>query len=308
MEWLIFLMLLGSCGACLLAFFVENNANPLKARLGKLVRNEVKAAASEVNYGADLEGPQLPTWLVDLAELGEKLVGKGKSRDKQKSLLLQAGWRQPEALGLLTVIKAGLGVGLALAMMILNGGINFNLGDLALYLGIYFAGGLIPEFILKSQAAKRYTEITRGMPDALDLMVICAEAGLPFTRIIKVVSKELKLNAPILADELAVTNAELQLLPDRGTALRHLAERTMVPTVEGMVATLIQAERYGTPLAQALHNIADESRNTMILTLEEQAGKLPARLSIPLMTMILPPVVALVGAPALMRVIRSLLE
>ena len=75
-----------------------------------------------------------------------------------------------------------------------------------------------------------------------------------------------------------------------------------------MVSTLIQGEQFGTPLAQALHNIASESRSTLILTLEERAGKLPARLSIPLMTLILPPVVAIVAAPALMRVIRTLMQ
>jgi len=110
-----------------------------------------------------------------------------------------------------------------------------------------------------------------------------------------------------MADELAYTSAELQLLPDRAQALRHLAERTSVAAIESMVGSLIQAERYGTPLAQALRTIADESRSTLILTLEEKAGKLPAQLSLPLMTLILPPVVALVATPALVRVIRSLM-
>lgn len=146
------------------------------------------------------------------------------------------------------------------------------------------------------------------MPDALDLMVICAEAGLPFSRIVKVVARELKLSAPALARELEITSAELEIFTNRSAALRNLAERTRVQSVESMVSTLIQAEQFGTPLAQALHNIAAESRSTLILTLEERAGKLPARLSIPLMTLILPPVVALVAAPALMRVIRSLMN
>jgi len=223
-------------------------------------------------------------------------------------LLTQAGWRQNEAMGLFMIVKTGLGLTLALLVIMSGGESELDLGSMALCLGAFFAGGIIPEALLKARAAKRHNAITRSIPDALDLMVICAEAGLPFPRIIKVVSKELELSAPILAEELAVTNAELQLLPDRSNALRHLAERTQVPSVESMVGTLIQAERYGTPLAQALHNIAAESRNTLILTLEERAGKLPAKLSVPLMTMILPPVVALVATPSLMRVIRSLLQ
>ncbi|MNT80432.1 hypothetical protein D3C72_2198830 [compost metagenome] len=81
-----------------------------------------------------------------------------------------------------------------------------------------------------------------------------------------------------------------------------------MPTIESMVGSLGQAERYGTPLAQALRTIAEESRSRLILELEEKAGKLPAQLSVPLMTLILPPVVAIVATPALMRVIRTLMQ
>jgi len=306
MTLLILLLLLSAFTICLLVFFSERERNPLEARLGKLPLSQSDSASAGMPV-MDSSEKQIPDWAVPFSAFGEKLAGSQKDRDKQRRLLTQAGWRDDEAVGLFMVIKSGFGVALVILAIVVGGLESFSLVNIALYLGAYFVGGLAPELFLKFRAAKRYNEIMRSMPDALDLMVICAEAGLPFTRIIKVVAKELELSAPALSEELAVTNAELQLLPDRSTALRHLAERTMVPSVETMVATLIQAERYGTPLSQALHNIADESRNTMILTLEELAGKLPARLSIPLMTMILPPVVALVATPALMRVIRSLL-
>ncbi len=306
MEWFIIMMMLGACGMCLLAFWIENKPNPLNARLGKsaLTKADTHSSGSSLEEQAESASP----WLATIAQFGEKLAGSGKSRENQRRLLTQAGWRQNEAMGLFMIVKTGLGLTLALLVIMSGGESELDLGSMALCLGAFFAGGIIPEALLKARAAKRHNAITRSIPDALDLMVICAEAGLPFPRIIKVVSKELELSAPILAEELAVTNAELQLLPDRSNALRHLAERTQVPSVESMVGTLIQAERYGTPLAQALHNIAAESRNTLILTLEERAGKLPAKLSVPLMTMILPPVVALVATPSLMRVIRSLLQ
>jgi tight adherence protein C len=183
---------------------------------------------------------------------------------------------------------------------------RFGMSGLAVGLIALFIGAALPELLLRQRAARRHETLSRSMPDTLDLMVICAEAGLPFPRILKVVSRELALSAPPMAQELAYTSAELQLLPDRTQALRHLAERTRVSAVDSMVSSLIQAERYGTPLSQALRTIADESRSTLILTLEERAGKLPAQLSLPLMTLILPPVVALVATPALVRVIRSL--
>lgn len=304
MQWLVVLMLLAGCGACILAVFNENKQNPLMARLGRRTPSADGAQPGDLDVGVESVSPRL----AGMAQFGEKLAGTSKSREEQRRLLIQAGWRQEEAMGIFMIVKTGLGLFCMLLALFSGGGSGLSLGSIALAMGAYFAGGVVPEFLLKARAAKRHNAIMRSMPDALDLMVICAEAGLPFPRIVKVVSRELELSAPVLADELAVTNAELQLLPDRSSALRHLAERTRVPTVESMVATLIQAERYGTPLAQALHNIAAESRNTLILTLEERAGKLPARLSIPLMTMILPPVVALVATPALMRVIRSLLQ
>ena len=131
-------------------------------------------------------------------------------------------------------------------------------------------------------------------------------AELALGRVLQVVSREMALSAQEMADELRYTCAELQLLSDRAKALLNLAERTGVAGIETMVSTLIQAERYGTPLSQALRTISDESRKTLILTLEERAGKLPAQLSVPLMTLILPPIIAMMGAPAMVRIVRLL--
>lgn len=301
-----FLLLSASCILGLLAFNAERGRISISDRLEKHIRVDGGKTSAAAQADLAFDGAALPAWLSSLAAIGEKLSGGGTGRHKLERLVVQAGWRRKEALGLLMLAKVGLGLCLMLPLLPFDGG-GLELRDLAFMLGALFVGNMIPEAFLKMRAAKRHNSILRSMPDGLDLMVICAEAGLPFPRILKVVSRELELSSPVLADELAVTSAELQLLPDRTNALRHLAERTGVPTVESMVATLIQAERYGTPLAQALRNIAEESRNTLILTLEEKAGKLPARLSIPLMTLILPPVVALVATPALMRVIRSLM-
>lgn len=250
--------------------------------------------------------PAISAQWMPISRLGSRFAGGEKSLAATERLLAQAGFAKKGAAGLFLFLKTVLGFAAAATVLILAQSVN--MGTFAGALLSYFAAGTAPEWLLKSIAARRHNRIERAMPDALDLMVICAEAGLPFTRIMKVVSRELQLSAPPLAKELALTSAELEILPDRATALKNLAARTCVQSVESMVSTLIQAEQFGTPLAQALSNIAQESRTTLILTLEERAGKLPARLSIPLMTLILPPVVALVAAPALMRVIRSLMS
>lgn len=290
-TWIIFFALaLLSIVVFVFALRSQQDAEALEDRLAGTIDEE---AASHPHQAGGIE--PLPEWIQPAARFGLKLAGNDKSRETTALLLAQAGFARPGSLGVFLLLKTMLGLGIAAALFF--GTQERSIGTIALMGAGYFAGGILPEWILKSMAARRYTALERSMPDALDLMVICAEAGLPFTRIVKVVSRELELSAPVLAHELALTNAELEIMP----------ERTRVPSIEGMVSTLIQAEQFGTPLAQALHNIAAESRSTLILTLEERAGKLPARLSLPLMTLILPPVVAIVAAPALMRVIRSLL-
>lgn len=303
MGWIIFAVLAGLSTALFAAVLKRTqSAERLADRLDETI--EVGEAAAKTAPAAGLE--PLPGWMQSVAAVGVKLAGNDKSREETAKLLAQAGFARPGSLGFFLALKSLLGVGLALALFFATD--ERSIGTIALMGVGYFVGGIAPEWILKAMAARRYTALERSMPDALDLMVICAEAGLPFARIVKVVAREMALSAPVLAQELALTNAELEIMPERAAALRNLAARTRVPSIESMVSTLIQAEQFGTPLAQALHNIASESRSSLILTLEERAGKLPARLSIPLMTLILPPVVAIVAAPALMRVIRSLLS
>lgn len=280
--------------------------NPLHERLASAPETASRRTAVVI---ARNDQPLSPT-LRAIAEFGARLAGTEQDRRSSERLLTQAGWRRPEAVGLLTAAKYASGLGLCVLVqwLLVAPQNRFGLTGLSAGLIALFVGNLLPELWVKLRAARRHEALARCMPDALDLMVICAEAGLPFPRILKTVARELKLSAPVMADELAYTSAELQLLPDRAGALRHLAERTRVATIESMVGSLIQAERYGTPLAQALRTIAEESRSRLILELEERAGKLPAQLSVPLMTLILPPVVAIVATPALLRVIRSLMQ
>ena len=249
----------------------QQDAEALEDRLAGTIDEE---AAAHPHQAGGIE--PLPEWIQPAARFGLKLAGNDKSRETMALLLAQAGFARPGSLGVFLLLKTLLGIGIAAALFF--GTQERSIGTIALMGAGYFAGGILPEWVLKSMAARRYTALERSMPDALDLMVICAEAGLPFTRIVKVVSRELELSAPVLAHELALTNAELEIMPERSAALRNLAERTRVPSIEGMVSTLIQAEQFGTPLAQALHNIAAESRSTLILTLEERAGKLPPSL------------------------------
>lgn len=303
-------ILLAGVGLLLIGLHQRSKLAPLRQRL----RPDTTQASAPIRQDDILrdQGLQLPARLQALllptARFGEGLAGTDNDRQKLRRLLSMAGFRNPEALGLLMVGKYALGLLLAMVVLfgVLEPGSRLGMNGLAGGLMALFAGTTAPELWLKMRSTKRGERLSRSLPDGLDLMVICAEAGLPLGRVLQVVSKELALSAPELADELRYTYAELQILSDRPRALLNLAERTGVSGIESMVATLIQAERYGTPLSQALRTISEESRKTLILNLEERAGKLPAQLSVPLMTLILPPIVAMMGAPAMVRVIRLL--
>ncbi|NIE73208.1 type II secretion system F family protein [Pantoea sp. Tr-811] len=280
-----------------------------------VLRERLTRDSSAVQAQADIlrdQALQVPQQLQALAQasarVGEQLAGAERDRRKLRELLTLAGLRQREALGLLVLGKYLLGLLLASLVLLagFDSGQRLTLNGMTAALIALFVGTLLPELWLKARAARRGGRLERSLPDALDLMVICAEAGLPLGRILQVVAKELALSAPEMAEELRYTCAELQLVSDRAKALQHFAERTGVSGIESMVSTLIQAERYGTPLSHALRTISDESRKTLVLTLEERAGKLPAQLSVPLMTLILPPIIAMMGAPALVRIVRLL--
>ncbi|WP_417796601.1 type II secretion system F family protein [Terasakiella pusilla] len=295
----------------LFALFLTHNQNLLAKRLGATEPDHIN---SGVNAGVvQARHREIPVWasrlMGVLSRFGERLAGTENDRQQIRRLLGMAGYRSPEALGLIVLAKYVLGVFLLLLMVfvVLDAEQRFGLTGLAGGLIALFVGTLIPELLLKSKAARRGGALARSVPEGLDLMVICAEAGLPLGRVLQVVSKELGLSAPELADELRHTFLELQIAGNRSNALLNLSERCGVAEIESMVATLLQAERYGTPLSQALRTISEESRKSLILGLEEQAGKLPAQMSVPLMVLILPPIIAMMGAPAMVRLVRTLL-
>ncbi|MBE5214409.1 type II secretion system F family protein [Pectobacterium quasiaquaticum] len=286
-------------------------------RLEIRMRGHLPVASAEVASQENIlrgQGTALSSWLEKIlqpvATQGERLSGSDRDRRNLRRLLDLAGLRRNEAVGWLVMGKfvAGALFAIALVWGWLPPADRAGLTGVAAGLIGFFVGSMVPEWWLKWRAASRGEKLARAVPDALDLMVVCAEAGLPIGRVLQVVSKELGLSSPEMADELHYTAAELQILSDRTLAMKHLAERTRVSEIESMVATLIQAERYGTPLSQALRTIADESRKTLILGLEEKAGKLPAQLSVPLMALILPPIIAIMASPALVRVIRLLAQ
>jgi tight adherence protein C len=148
--------------------------------------------------------------------------------------------------------------------------------------------------------------LRKQLPDALDLLVICAEAGLSLDAALTRVARELGGSAPQLADEFGLTSVELGFLPNRRQALLNLAKRTDLASVRGVVNTLVQTERYGTPLAHALRVLAAEFRDERMLKAEEKAARLPATLTVPMILFILPTLFLVLIGPAIIRTLETL--
>jgi len=161
-----------------------------------------------------------------------------------------------------------------------------------------FAGYKGPEIYLSNIAKKRSDAIRKGLPDALDLLVICAEAGLTVDASFNRVAKELGRAYPELGDEFALTAIELSFLNERRMAFNNLAYRVDLEAVKGVVTTMVQTERYGTPLASALRVLSAEFRNERMMRAEEKAARLPAIMTVPLILFILPVLFIVILGPA----------
>ncbi|MCX7676363.1 MAG: type II secretion system F family protein, partial [Alteraurantiacibacter sp.] len=155
-----------------------------------------------------------------------------------------------------------------------------------------------PELYLKNIATKRLQAIQKGLPDALALLVICAEAGLTVDAAFNRVARELGRAYPELGDEFALTAIELSFLTERRQAFENLAYRVDLDAVRGVVTTMIQTERYGTPLASALRVLSAEFRNERMMRAEEKAARLPAIMTVPLILFILPVLFVVILGPA----------
>jgi len=169
-------------------------------------------------------------------------------------------------------------------------------------LGGAVLGFFSPDVFLKNLIKKRAHQMELGLPDALDLLVICAEAGLSLDASLQRVSRELELTWGELSEEFGITAGELTYLPDRKQAFENLNARTNMASVRGVVNTLLQTAKFGTPLAQSLRILAAEFREQRLIRAEEKAARLPAMLTVPMILFILPTLFIVLLGPAGMTI------
>lgn len=175
----------------------------------------------------------------------------------------------------------------------------------AIPFGGFAAGYYLPQLLLRNLIERRQQSIQRAFPDALDLLLICVESGMSVEAGFARVAAEMGTQSPELAEEMALTNAELSFLPDRTHAYENLAIRTGIDGVKAVTTSLIQAERYGTPVGTALRVMAEENRSMRMQAAEKKAAALPAQLTVPMIVFFLPVLFMVILGPAAMRFFDS---
>ena len=217
--------------------------------------------------------------------------------------LAQAGIRSKDAVVALLfarlVLPIFLGGGMLLAVYVFgvfDGYSNFT--QMLIAGGSLFGSYKAPDLFVQNLISKRSDAIRKGLPDALDLLVICAEAGLTVDAAFHRVARELGAGYPELGDEFALTSIELGFLTDRRQAFENLSNRVALDSVRGVVTTMVQTEKYGTPLASSLRVLSAEFRNERMMRAEEKAARLPAIMTVPLILFILPVLFVVILGPA----------
>ena len=250
-----------------------------------------------------------------------RLVRKNQTADKMRTFLGRLQVLQEEQVKEVQQKLAQAGIrskDLAVAVIFGRMVLPIIFGGLALFLiywvdmwpdltsfkrSMYTMGALIlgykaPDLFVDNKRQKRTHAIRKGLPDALDLLVICAEAGLTVDSAFSRVSKELGRAYPELGEEFALTSIELGFLTERRQAFENFAYRVNLESVKGVVTTMIQTEKYGTPLASALRVLSAEFRNERMMRAEEKAARLPAIMTVPLSLFILPVLFVVILGPA----------
>jgi tight adherence protein C len=225
--------------------------------------------------------------------------------DSSRDLLRQAGLRSERNLVSYLTIRLISPVLLAILAYIYSEALFEDLSTLTraiITIAAALFGFYLPQIMVKNLVARRQASIQRAWSDALDLLLICVESGMAVEPALQRVSREIGPASVPLAEELTLTVAELSYLQDRRKAFENLAKRTGLPTVKAVVTSLVQSERYGTPLGTALRVLAQENRDARMFEAERKAAALPPRLTVPMIAFFLPVIFVVILGPAIIQV------
>ena len=273
------------------------------------LQNQAHSAAKKDSKGAQHKASTAKNLLARAAPALSRpsMPQSEEARSNLRMKLANAGFHGQQTAGVFLASKTALGV--ALALVGLGGALALRLSGRNVLGLTVFAGAvglMLPNLWLALAIKSRKEKINHGMPDSLDLMVVTIEAGLGLDAALQRVSDEMKSVHPELAEELILTTLETQMGLSRSESLHNLALRTDVPEMKSLTAILIQAERFGTSIAQAVRTHADSMRVKRSQQAEERAAKTAVKLILPLILFIFPALFVVLAGPAMMKLFETL--
>jgi tight adherence protein C len=296
---LVWLLLAIGGAVCLFAYgvslLVAGATDPVRRRVAE-VTSPLPGDARALDLG----------WLV--SPLAKFVMPKASAeRDSTHTRLVQAGFRTPQSLRNFYGTKLILALCLPLVVVVASRwlpALSTNVIGFLLVLAA-FIGVRLPDIALEHVRQRRIKRLRNGLPDALDLLVVCVESGLGLAPAIERVARELEFSHPDLGQELALVNAEMRAGVERPVALRNLANRSGVDDISGLVGLLIQTIRFGTSVAEALRVYSEEFRDKRMQKAEEQAAKIGTKMIFPLVLCLFPSFFIVAIGPAVLRIIAA---
>ncbi len=290
-------------GLALLLWHDLRHSERLSARL-RMARSGGGPAEPEPGAG-------LSPVLRIVTAIGETIARSGalsaRTLEELRQTLHVAGFRGDHGLGLFVGTKLLLAIGLPLLVLIAVWLLHFNVPYPTAVAAVAAAVGLLaPDKVVQHLRTRYLRSLEDGMPDALDMMVICGQAGLGLEASIERVGIEIRHAHPVVAEELTRTAHEMQVNADTRVALLNFGKRTGLESAQRLSAMLIQSMQYGTPMALALRTLSAEQRQEMLAKYETKAGRLPVLLTLPMIIFILPCVFLVVAGPAMVDVYRAM--
>ena len=277
--------------------------NPVKRRLA--------GQAAPVERSATLRTDRDSAWHNFIKSIEDKVVPNNeKERSKLQDKLIHAGFMSPNAVTIFYAVRIPFAVALPLGFFLLGPSI---LGPLSMQKTILYGaicglvGLYLPNYWLSRRLDARQRRIGEGFPDALDMLVVCTEAGLGLDAAFQRVGSQISRAHPELAEQIAWVSLEMRAGKTRQDALRDMAKRIGLPEIQSFVTLLIQSDALGASIAQTLRVNSDEMRVRRVMKAEEKAYSLPVKLSIPLVMFILPSMITVVLLPGIIGIIRNLL-
>lgn len=276
----------------------------------RAVLEKVKSETSDFRLGgADRQHAKREGIMALFGKIGSRYAGEKTLKYSVLRLqFLQAGIRNRMAMPAFWGVKIALMIALPLVFFtfrLTSLVMSDSIATLAICCALALAGSYIPDAWLRFRISRRKTRISRSLPDALDMLVVCVEAGLGLDAAIHRVAEEMRLTYPDLSDELRLYYLELRAGTGREDALNNLARRTDLDEVQSLASLLIQTDRFGTSLTQGLRVYSDSFRTKRFMRAEERAATLPTKLLIPLLFFVFPALFVVIALPAAMRIYNA---